>query len=550
MAKFSIESFALRWYFFNCPSSVTLYAEYFNLFMKQLGFNPSQIGLTSLLGVPHLFVPLCLLFGEKFRARKIMAVFGTVGILVCCMLPLISLIVPAMQPTCDATTPIVSATVTHETVFRNGSLHWRYANNTNNPSAATIYTVTLSHLTSQNAASLAPVHVVNTRTVYPGSWYSKNVSHPSRSKAHNTMPHLTSKTSSSIQQLVSNNSSVYPTYSDVSSVDLSLDNFPSVQQRKLSNGSIHSRYLDDTKHSPATNTSLSAQHSILQNTSPPSTSPPSSISPTHFFEICCSQSLLSVLFLMLIISRSATLYLNDIVKTFANLATITYLKGDRTRYGAYFMWYNLGSTFSVCSVAVLAWLIRVYICGVEKYGYFIAFILGGVMTSLSIPSLSCFKFEYDEKKSFNWSGVKSDVFNAHYIFMFVVLFYTGLCVAFQVFWEFWYIDGLSGSPLLLCGAALIRRPLLAASTLSSGYLIRKIGDLQTVCLALFLYAGSFFALSFTHTAWLVMVIDTGQAVANGISYCAFTLLFYKGASKENSGIILGRYWPLISFYIA
>jgi hypothetical protein len=149
-------------------------------------------------------------------------------------------------------------------------------------------------------------------------------------------------------------------------------------------------------------------------------------------------------------------------------------------------------------------------------------------------------FEYIEKKSFSWSGVKSDIFNMHYVFIFIVLFYTALCSAFQAYWEFWYLDELSASPLLLAGAVSIRRGFLAVFTLSSTYLIRKIGDLQTICIALFLYSSSFLALSFTRIAWLVLVIDTFQAAALGISYCAFTVVFYKAASKENASMILGR----------
>jgi hypothetical protein len=240
----------------------------------------------------------------------------------------------------------------------------------------------------------------------------------------------------------------------------------------------------------------------------------------------------------------------------ANLATITYLKDDRSSYGAYYLWTNIGCTFSISFVAVLAWFIKIYICENETAGYFTAFVCGGFMTLLSMVSLPWFKFEYNEKKSFNWSGVKSDVFNAHYIFILAVVFYNGLCLSFQVYWEFWYLDGLSASPLLLAGAVVIRRPLVALSTLASSYLIRKIGELYTICFALFLYSSSFLALSFTRIAWLVLVVDTFQAAANGISYCAFTVLFYKASSKENSSVILGRQYraftrchrPLYSVY--
>ena len=556
MAKFSIKSLALKWYYFNCTSSSALYGEYFNLFMKQLGFNPAQIGLTTLLGLPQFFIPLYLMFGEKFRARKTLAVLGTIGVSVCCMLPLLSLILPALQPTCYSTSSIDSFNATRQDILRNGSVRLKYAHNANNLSVSKIHK-TLPYLTLTNTISKAPI--LSTRSVYPVLRYSENIFHPSRSKVDHT-----SKSSSSIQQPFLNTSSAYAKFSQSARHQItpklheslatsSLDNSSSKQQPRLSNDSIHSRYSNDKKQpsiSPsrkyhslmpylATNSSLSTQYSIPRNISSYFNC---SKNPTHSSKIHHPRRLLSALFLILTLSRSLITYFDRTNSALANLATITHLKEERASYGAYRMWNYLGSTFSVSSVAVLAWFIMIYICRDEKYGYFIAFIWGAVMTLLSILALPWFKFEYNEKKSFNWSGVKSDVFNGYYMFMFIVHFYTGICLAFQVYWEFWYLDGLSASPLLLGGAVLIRRPLIAVSALGSSYLISKIGDLKTVCVALLLYGVSFFALSFTRIAWLVLVIDTCQAVANGLSYCAFIVLFHKASSKENSGIILGRYF--------
>ena len=132
------------------------------------------------------------------------------------------------------------------------------------------------------------------------------------------------------------------------------------------------------------------------------------------------------------------------------------------------------------------------------------------------------------------------------MFMFIVLFCTGLCTSFQIYWEFWYLDRLSASPLLLGDAALIRIPFVSLFSLVSSYLIKRIGDLNSICFALFLYSLSFLALSFTRIAWLVLIIDTLQATAYGISYCAFTVLFYKASSTENSSIILGMYHDFIT----
>ena len=243
MAKFSIKSLALKWYYFNCTSSSALYGEYFNLFMKQLGFNPAQIGLTTLLGLPQFFIPLYLMFGEKFRARKTLAVLGTIGVSVCCMLPLLSLILPALQPTCYSKSSIDSFNATRQDILRNGSVRLKYAHNANNLSVSKIHK-TLPYLTLTNTISKAPI--LSTRSVYPVLRYSENIFHPSRSKVDHT-----SKSSSSIQQPFLTTSSAYAKFSQSarhqitpklheSLATLSLDNSSSKQQPRLTNDSIHS----------------------------------------------------------------------------------------------------------------------------------------------------------------------------------------------------------------------------------------------------------------------------------------------------------------------
>ena len=124
----SIISVALKWHFLSYVSSAFIYCEYFNLFMKQLGFNTAQIGLTTLLGGLNLLIPLCLQFGEKFRAGKTMLVIVAVRLSVCFMLPLLSLIVPPLQPKCFPTTLPHSLDTTRQIVLRNASAHSKYAN--------------------------------------------------------------------------------------------------------------------------------------------------------------------------------------------------------------------------------------------------------------------------------------------------------------------------------------------------------------------------------------------------------------------------------------
>ena len=468
MAKLSIRSIALKWHFFTFVSTTSFYEEYFNLFMKQLGFNPAQIGFTTLLGLPNLLAPLYLLLGEKFQARKTLLIVVAVALSVCCVLPLLSLIVPQLQPKCHLKTSMDSFTPTQQTVLKYAPLHWKYVNNTKifKRSVALNFSKDIIHLSPFNLTTL---------------FLKENVIRPNNRTIQANDP---------------------------------------TKQPSQSKNNYSLNYLR-TNVSTLTNT---LSHSDK---------------PTHFSKIHHPQPWISALFITLILSRSQLVLLESTDIALANVATMTYLKEEKASYGAYLMWGHFGTAVSICVIAGLAWLIRIPICGDEKFGYFMAFIWGFVITLLSMLSLPWFKFEYNEKKSFNWSGVKSDVFNAHYIFIFIVLFCAGLCLSFQIYWEFWFLDGLSASPLLLGGAALIRRPLVALFTLASSYLLKRIGDLNTICFVFFLYSLSFLALSFTRIAWLVLIVDTFQAAAHGIGYCAFTVLLYKASSTENSGFILG-----------
>jgi hypothetical protein len=249
---------------------------------------------------------------------------------------------------------------------------------------------------------------------------------------------------------------------------------------------------------------------------------------------------LSKLFILMLLTRTAYEFPHRIVASLGDLATITYLKERRANYGAYYMWSHIGGGISIFTVAMLAWFIRINICGTENYGYFTMYIVAGCMALLSMLSLPWIRYEYNENKTINWSEVKSALCNVHFALMFCVLFCTGIPVAFQIYWEFWYLDGLFASPLVLGVAGLVRRPILAGWTLLSCQLLERIGELKTICIAFFLFFLSFLALSFTRVPWFVLAIDMFQTAAYGLAYCSLTVHFSKAGSKESSAVIRGK----------
>ena len=241
------------------------------------------------------------------------------------------------------------------------------------------------------------------------------------------------------------------------------------------------------------------------------------------------------------ISRSLITFVEGVAFPLASLATITYLGDKRARYGTFYMWKHFGTSSLVGISAVLAWKIRTSICGEEGYGYFASFLLSTVFLALSMLSLPFFKFNYETNRTIDWKELKGVLFDFHYIYMFMMTFYLGVCVAFSVFWEFWYLDGLAANPLVMGGAALVRRPFLAVFIFTSCYVIQKIGELNTICISFLLFTFAFFALSFTRIYWYVLAVDTLHSAGYGLAYSAFTVHFSKAGSKASSGVILGEF---------
>jgi hypothetical protein len=82
--------------------------------------------------------------------------------------------------------------------------------------------------------------------------------------------------------------------------------------------------------------------------------------------------------------------------------------------------------------------------------------------------------------------------------------------------------------------------MLAIWTLLSCELLKRIGELKTICIAFSLFSLSFLAMSFTRAPWFVLAIDMFQAAAYGLAYCSLTVHFSKAGSKTSSGVIRGK----------
>ena len=100
MAKFDIKSVALKWYFFT-TASISVYEEFSHVFMKQFGLNSQQIGITNLCGVQHIFIPLLLYVGDRYRVRNLVIWIVSPLLAISSLLLLLPIVVSL--PTCFGT---------------------------------------------------------------------------------------------------------------------------------------------------------------------------------------------------------------------------------------------------------------------------------------------------------------------------------------------------------------------------------------------------------------------------------------------------------------
>lgn len=234
----------------------------------------------------------------------------------------------------------------------------------------------------------------------------------------------------------------------------------------------------------------------------------------------------------------------ELVKRFIvtqiTVATITHTKKDKTKYGYYAFWGQIGAGISLFAIGILVGYFRVSICNKMEPGYFLAFYYAAGFQLTTLIPLNWLKFEYLEKRVIDYDEVKSVIFNPHYLLMLGICLYSGMCSAFQFRWEYWYIEELGGGPVLFAVGGFVRRPLVGLWYLLSRTAISRLGEYNAMCLAIFLFSGSFIALAFIKAPWLVIVCDIFQSLAFVLLMSSMVVHFSKAGSKASSAFIQGN----------
>ena len=252
----------------------------------------------------------------------------------------------------------------------------------------------------------------------------------------------------------------------------------------------------------------------------------------------------SMLFLLMVITKVLFETLHAVHVALFSSAVMAYSKSDKTKYGAYYCWGQVGGAISLFVVGMIASRTVVTICGQIQHGYFVVFPASAAMMALSLISVPWMDYEYLEHRVINWTEVKAVLFDSHYAVVLFVSFYSGACYSFQSQWEFWYIDYLSGGPVILAVGGLIRRPLGALFFLLSGRVIRSLGELETMAVALLAFAVSQIALSIVYDPWLVLSIDILQTMGFAWTWSPICIHLSNAGTKASSAVMLSKFFVL------
>ena len=226
--------------------------------------------------------------------------------------------------------------------------------------------------------------------------------------------------------------------------------------------------------------------------------------------------------------------------TLITVAAMTHLKQDKSKFGYYACWGEIGGGLTLFIVGMSLSHILHSVCGNMVPDYVVIFFFVAGYQFLTLFTLPFMNFEYLDHRVIDYKEVKKVLTTFHYIFMLIICCHSGLCSAFQTRWEFWYMQHLGGSSIVMAVGGLLRRPFVAVWYLLSRRVINHFGELKIIALSLFIFSVTFAGLAFIENAWLVILFVIVQASAYVFTFACFVVHFSNVGSKASTSFFQGN----------
>lgn len=253
-------------------------------------------------------------------------------------------------------------------------------------------------------------------------------------------------------------------------------------------------------------------------------------------------------FVLFLILRGIFELTKRLTVTLITVAAMTHLKQDESKFGYYACWGELGGGLALFIVGMSLSHIVHSVCSVMVPDYVVIFFFVVGYQFFTLFTLPLMSFEYLNPRMIDYNEVKKVFKTFHYLLILIICCHSGWCSAFQTRWEFWYMEKLGGSSIVMAVGGLLRRPSVAVWFLLSRRIIGYFGELKVIALALFIFSGSFVGLAFIENAWLVILFDNFQAAAYVLAFSSFVVHFSDVGSKESTAFFRGNVYNKLPFF--
>ena len=245
-------------------------------------------------------------------------------------------------------------------------------------------------------------------------------------------------------------------------------------------------------------------------------------------------------YVIYLIVRGVFEFTKRFVITLLVVAAMTHLKNQKSKFGHYSCWGTVGSGIALFVSGMVLNHVLHYVCGKLAPNYVVIFVFVAgylLLTLLTVPFL---KFEYLEYKVIDYKEVKEFLSTFHFIFLLALCCASGWFRQYQIRWEFWYIEYLGGSPVVMAVSGLLKRSFISAWFLFSPCVFDNFNELKVYPFGLLIFAASFFGMALIKNAWLILVFDLSQALAYVLVYVSFIIHFSSFGSKATTAFFQGK----------
>ena len=220
------------------------------------------------------------------------------------------------------------------------------------------------------------------------------------------------------------------------------------------------------------------------------------------------------------------------------------------KYGQQRLWGSIGN--GLAAFIVGSSISQTNLCPGEErqVNYYWCFYIYAVFLFLSIIAGSRLQFNSRADSSQGstrvCSSLRQVLANANYFIFLFTVFFDGVAMSFIKAFLFWFLKDLGGSQLLFSVITAVNCSMEVLMYFFSSYLIKRLGSIRVLCIALLCYTVRFLFYTFMVKPWLVLVVEPLSGITTAALWAAIMSHVGVTAVKDSAVTLQGKYHYIIT----